>query len=290
MEISFTKNNLYKRSELHKKYGGRQQYGISNCPKYPIIFIFSNPEEKQDVYEDKWENGYFYYSGEGRVGDMEFKSGNKSIRDHEIDGKHIYLFKNTKQSGYWKYIDELKLVDHDTYRVIDDNKEMRNGIRFKLLSVSKENEKSLSSNKSKQKYNSNRPTTTERRGLITSRVGQGYYRKRVLEKWNNKCSVTGCGIIKVLISSHIVPWRDSNDKERLDPDNGLLLSPNLDGLFDRNLISFGNNGSIIISDTLTNSDIDLLGINKKMKLRFVNKKMKKYLKRHREKLVNISCE
>ena len=77
-QVNFTKNRLYKRTELHEKFGGREQYGISNCPDHPIIFIFSKPKENQDVYEDKWENWYFYYSGEGRSGDMEFKGGNNN--------------------------------------------------------------------------------------------------------------------------------------------------------------------------------------------------------------------
>ena len=284
--MNFRKNTLYKRSELHEKYGGREQYGISNCPKHPIIFIFSNPKEKQDVYIDKWEDDYFYYSGEGRKGDMKFTGGNKSILNHELDKKHIFLFNNSKKSGYWKYIDELKLVDFRYYKNKDDDGKERNGIQFKLLSVSKDVSSSDESEKEEiTKYNYNTPTVTERKGLVTSRVGQGTYRKRVIEKWNRKCSVTGVGLIKILISSHIVPWRESNNHERCDPDNGLLLSPNLDGLFDRNLISFSNSGSIIISDTISNSDLDSLGINKEMKLRFVNSGMKKYLKRHRENLI-----
>ena len=155
------------------------------------------------------------------------------------------------------------------------------------MSVGKESlDSTSSSNENKPRYNHNKPTVTERKGLITSRVGQGYYRQRVLEKWDNKCSVTGCEITKILISSHIVSWKNSNDEERLDPDNGLLLSPDLDGLFDRHLISFEDDGSIIISNTITESQINLLGVNKKMKLRFVNKEMKKYLKRHRDKLIS----
>ena len=68
-----------------------------------------------------------------------------------------------------------------------------------------------------------------------------------MDKWNSKCSVTGVGITKILIGSHIVPWRDSNDDERLDVDNGIILTPNLDGLFDRYLIPFEDSGKIIIS-------------------------------------------
>ncbi len=151
----FQKNKLYKRKKLHEKFGGREQYGISNCPKHPIIFIFSNPKEKQDVYEDRWEGSVFYYSGEGRIGDMKFSGGNKSILNHKLNNKKIYLFEGgTGQSGYWKYIDELKLVNWRHYPCKDDNGQDRKGIQFKLLSVSKDYDESVLIIEQDHKYES----------------------------------------------------------------------------------------------------------------------------------------
>ena len=129
-----------------------------------------------------------------------------------------------------------------------------------------------------------KPNVTERSGLVTSRVGQGYYRQEILKKWNNKCGVTGISIKEILISSHIVPWSKSNEDERLDPENGILLSPNIDSLFDRHLISFKDSGKIIISNKLSSSEIDKLGVNSQMKLSHVSNGMKKYLSRHRKEL------
>jgi hypothetical protein len=105
-----------------------------------------------------------------------------------------------------------------------------------------------------------KPNETERRGLITSRVGQGYYRQEILEKWSGKCPVTGCNIQEILISSHIVSWSESDDQERLDPENGILLSPNVDALFDRHLISFSDEGNIIISRKLNKELLKQLGL------------------------------
>ena len=96
------------------------------------------------------------------------------------------------------------------------------------------------------------------------------------------CSVTNCELSKILISSHIVPWSKSNKDERLDVGNGILLSPNLDSLFDRHLITFMDSGEIMISKTLGEKDLETLGINKKMKLRKVYDDMKPYLSRHRK--------
>ena len=278
----FEKNKIYIRSELHDEYGGNRRRGISNCVNHPFIFIFTKPSKEQDVYEDKWENEYFYYSGEGRVGPMTITGGNRSIYNHENEGKEIHLFEKTNQSGYWKYIDQLKLVDVVSYQNQDDNGQMRDSIQFVLLSTTKESESKNSS--SEQNYNYNIPNITEREGLVRSRVGQGVYRRKILDKWENKCSVTGYNKKEILISSHIVPWRDSNRTEKYDVDNGLLLSPDLDGLFDKNLISFKNDGKIIFSSLLNEEDLEVLGIHKNMSLRFVDNGMKKYLERHREKL------
>jgi len=133
---------------------------------------------------------------------------------------------------------------------------------------------------SRPKGEQKKPNYTERRGLVTSRVGQGWYRQEILKKWGNKCSITGCSLTEILISSHIKGWSECNEDERLDPDNGILLSPDIDSLFDKHLISFQDNGSIMISDKLSKEDLDILGISNLIKLK-VDEGMKKYLKHHR---------
>ena len=127
-----------------------------------------------------------------------------------------------------------------------------------------------------------KPNKTERKGLVTNRIGQGWYRLEVLKRWNSKCAVTNCGIEKILIASHIVAWKESNNSERLDVGNGILLCPNIDSLFDKHFISFQDNGKIIISTKLKSNELNLLGVDNKMKLRTVFDDMKPYLARHRK--------
>ena len=134
----------------------------------------------------------------------------------------------------------------------------------------------------RRKSNYVKPNETERKGLVITRVGQGYYRQEILKRWNSKCAVTNCKIDKILISSHIVAWSESNDNERLDVGNGILLSPNIDSLFDRHLISFQDNGEIMISSKLRTEDLNLLSVNHNMRLRIVFDDMKPYLSRHRK--------
>ena len=122
---------------------------------------------------------------------------------------------------------------------------------------------------------------TERETVVQSRVGQGRFRSKLINYWR-ECAITGCQTIEILNSSHIKPWRESNNKERLDVYNGLLLVPNLDSLFDRGLITFDNNGKIIISDLLDNNDRDKLGIHSEMSIKKLEEPHKKYLEYHRQ--------
>jgi hypothetical protein len=283
--VGFEKDKFYKRSELHDVYGGNRQRGISNCAENNLLFIFTNPLKSEDVYVDKWEGDSFYYSGEGRVGDMTFTGGNLSIKNHEANGKEIHLFeadKNTKNRGYWRYVDQVRLVDVNYYRNRDDNGNEREAFQFILVSASSEaNGRSFGDISSDETNDLSKPNKTEREGLVISRVGQGYYRNQILSRWGNECAVTGLSITTVLIASHIHPWKDATDEERLDVGNGILLSPNLDALFDKHLISFEDNGNILISKLLNDSQRDVLGLDG-LSLRKVYDDMIKYLAQHRK--------
>ena len=79
------------------------------------------------------------------------------------------------------------------------------------------------------------------------RLNQCKFRKELIQYWGG-CSVTGFTDEKLLIASHIKPWRNATDKEQLNPFNGLLLIPQLDYLFDKGYISFSDSGKIILSD------------------------------------------
>ena len=86
--------------------------------------------------------------------------------------------------------------------------------------------------------------------LIKARRGQGLFKSRV-ELVEKACRITGLRRPEHLVASHIKPWRDANDSEKLDGYNGLLLSPHVDHLFDRHYISFTNQGKILISPMLS---------------------------------------
>lgn len=104
---------------------------------------------------------------------------------------------------------------------------------------------------------------TERSNLVKSRVGQGTFRQKLLAYWRG-CSVTGFQDANLLVASHIKPWCTSNNTERLDPFNGLLLIPNLDKAFDAGFITFRATGEILISPMLT--EPEKLGISTQLRV------------------------
>ena len=87
---------------------------------------------------------------------------------------------------------------------------------------------------------------TEKIELIKARIGQGKFRQQLLLHWKC-CAVTGYDQIGMLVASHIKPWCDSTNVERLDPFNGLILVPNLDRAFDRGFITFNEDGALLVS-------------------------------------------
>ncbi|MCP5130185.1 MAG: HNH endonuclease [Pseudomonadales bacterium] len=87
---------------------------------------------------------------------------------------------------------------------------------------------------------------TERSALVLARRGQGKYRDRLLNL-ERACRVTRVDRPNHLIASHTKPWRDCTNSERLDPENGFMLTPTVDHLFDKGFISFEDNGDLLIS-------------------------------------------
>ncbi|MBX9767604.1 MAG: HNH endonuclease, partial [Bdellovibrionales bacterium] len=127
---------------------------------------------------------------------------------------------------------------------------------------------------------------TTRLALIESRRGQGLFRRRVcrLEKY---CRVSGIKNPSFLVASHIKPWRESTNLERLDGDNGLLLSPNIDRLFDRNFISFSAAGGLLVSPLLTPEERIQFGLDQIVTVGEFTEGQRQYLAYHRGRLKGL---
>lgn len=123
---------------------------------------------------------------------------------------------------------------------------------------------------------------TQIRQMMLSRRGQGRFRNETLRFWGGRCAVSGLPESYFLIASHIKPWKDANPNERLDGFNGLPLTPNLDRAFDRGYVSFAEDGSIMISPTMSTASMQALGIRPDMSLRLCDERIDAYMAYHRQ--------
>lgn len=121
----------------------------------------------------------------------------------------------------------------------------------------------------------------ERHQLVKSRRGQGVFRDNV-ESREPKCRITGVSNPRYLRASHIKPWRKSSDIEKIDGNNGLMLAPHVDFLFDRGLISFEDDGTLIVSAQIEDGALESWGLPENMNVGAFSPKQAIYLKFHRE--------
>ena len=126
------------------------------------------------------------------------------------------------------------------------------------------------------------PSTTEVERLRKERIGQNVFRSALMDYWEKSCAVTGVKNPTLLRASHIVPWAScESDEERLNVHNGLLLVATLDAAFDAGLISFSDDGRILISARLADTDRELAGVGADMRLRRMNDEVRMRLAWHR---------
>lgn len=131
-ESLFVSGKLYRRKELHGKYGGQQQAGISTPANYPFISLFSSETGSHYGYKDGWQTvDTYYYTGQGQEGDMQFTRGNKAIRDHIQNNKEIHLFES-KKDGFVKYVGEMLCHGHHYQTAPDFSGNMRKVIVLEL--------------------------------------------------------------------------------------------------------------------------------------------------------------
>lgn len=116
--------------------------------------------------------------------------------------------------------------------------------------------------------------------LIRSRRGQGIFKQNV-RNYESRCRVTGVDNIKHLRASHIKPWRDSTDKEKLYGCNGLLLAPHVDHLFDEGYISFEDSGAMKVSRQLDPQVLSRWGISLTVNAGSFNNRQRQFLEYHR---------
>ncbi|CAB5505994.1 hypothetical protein THERMOT_2256 [Bathymodiolus thermophilus thioautotrophic gill symbiont] len=127
--------------------------------------------------------------------------------------------------------------------------------------------------------------TEEKKHKSQARIGQGKYRNELLNLCPF-CPITMVSDDRLLIASHIKPWSQSNEMEKIDPYNGLMLTPTFDYLFDKGFLSFTNNKETILSPFLSKITYSKVGIsdNKNFSSLIIEGR-EEYLKYHRENIL-----
>jgi HNH endonuclease len=129
------------------------------------------------------------------------------------------------------------------------------------------------------------PTQREKLGL--ARIGQGEFRLDCNHLWKWRCALSRIAVPELLRASHIKAWHEADDAERLDPYNGLLLAAHVDALFDRHLISFGDDGRLLRSSRITAHDLLAMGIDPgQARIEGLHDRHLVYLAHHRRHLVH----
>lgn len=132
-----------------------------------------------------------------------------------------------------------------------------------------------------EKIRNSKSNPTEILQLINARRGQGNFRAKLQMRWNGQCALTGITNDTILRASHIKPWAECKGKERLDPNNGLLLAAHVDALFDQYLITFGKEGELIWSSIVSDSDREALALPEKLSVE-LKAEEKRYLMHHNQ--------
>ncbi|MFP9128554.1 HNH endonuclease [Niallia sp. BSM11] len=161
--------------------------------------------------------------------------------------------------------------------------EKKNGVSLKMFQIENELQKEIVNEIEKGLTEAITLDKTEKETIIKSRIGHSAF-KKALFVTEQKCRICGMKDERFLIASHIKPWSESNNQERLDVHNGLLLCPNHDALFDKMYITFDETGNIMVKQSLDEATKILLNINERMHIN-MNEQQQNYMNWHREKFL-----
>lgn len=128
---------------------------------------------------------------------------------------------------------------------------------------------------------------TQRLQLAKARIGQGLFRKRVMLV-EPRCRVTGVEDPRLLIASHIKPWRDASNADRINGFNGIMLSPHIDALFDERLISFEDNGRMLVQESLPQDVLERWSIRSDTHVERFRPEQSRFLEHHRKLFAGIA--
>jgi predicted restriction endonuclease len=276
MPVSFTSlkfGEAYERPFLAKLWGYQSFNAISkgvvtpSGTNYIIFFVTKEKQESLTQYNDYIDGDILFWEGE------EKHSSDRRVAEARSNGDEIHLFYREIHHTPFVYFGKITLTDFQS------NNDRPSEFVFKINALSYEDVdvfKEVREHAAEYKV----LETTEQEQVVKNRLGQGNFRRNVIRLWGS-CAVTGLQNVSLLRASHIKPWKDSNNEERLTPYNGLLLIPDYDFLFDRGYLSFKSDGKVLISQRLTPFARKVLDVRDDLVLRKIFPENKEYLDFHR---------
>lgn len=277
MPVSFASLRVgeqYERPYLAKLWGYAGFQAISRGvvtpagTPYIILFVTEKKQESLTQYADFLERDRLHWEGEKKHG------SDARIIAAGFGPDQIYLFHRLVHHTPFTYLGRVLLEQHSV-RTTEPSQFI-----FYLTSFGDKYSNTADDGIDETE---DIPTeqATERAAIRASRIGQGVFRDGLIRLWQG-CAVSRYDRAEVLVASHIKPWKDANDRERLDPYNGLLLQPTIDKLFDIGLITFDPAGLIVKAPRMQSSEFSILGIPDNSRLTSVPDKTAEYLQHHRE--------
>lgn len=285
-DLPYQMGGLYsRRLDIHDKWGGQRQGGISTPKDGPFVFIFTGEAGKAHGYTDSWDDdGILHYYGEGQQGDMTMRGGNKAIAQHIQSGKRLLVFKSLGHGKPYRFDGEFVCLSSyakpDTPATIGAN---RTAIVFRLQPVDGASSHGNSIESPSDVEMRLGSTVAMRLGAV--RTKQQLFRRRLIDI-EKSCRITGVMDLRFLRASHIKPWSGSSAAERTDGNNGLLLTPTADHLFDKGWISFEAQGQLLVSNEIPSNVLEKIGLKLKKGSRVgaFNEMQGRFLEFHRNKI------
>ena len=265
---------IYERPQLAKLWGYAGYQALSRGvvtpagSNYIILFVTEEKQSSLTQYDDYLSDGKLHWEGEQKHG------SDSRIVNAGFGPSEMHLFHRKRHHSPFTYFGRVYLEQHHIRTTAPSQ------FIFYLESLyGKSGDPDVS--RLDEAGDISPTQSTERVAVATSRRGQGVFRDGLFRLWQG-CAVTGYERPSILIASHIKPWKNANDNERLNSLNGLLLQPNLDKLFDKGFVTFANDGSMIKSRYLQCTELEKLGVNRDAKLRRIFEGMEQFLEYHRD--------
>lgn len=280
MPVNFSQlifGHSYDRLFLSDLWGYQSSQAIKRgviTPKgtnFIIFFVTKDKEKSATQYNDFIDGDLLFWEGE------EKHSSDKRVIEASENGDEIHLFYREIHHTPFVYFGKISLLEFRS----KENAPSEFIFRVDSLAVSVEDNLFREIQEHAAEYTV--LDRTEQEQIIVSRLGQGNFRRNVIRLWGS-CSLTGLQNISLLRASHIKPWKDSDNQERLNPFNGLLLTPDYDFLFDKGYVSFRENGTILISQRLDGFARKVFDVKDNLRLRQVFSENKEYLDFHRNEI------